>query len=1023
MSFVPLVDQLWEVVAGEAARRRQIPTGTYRVQFNRHFTFRDALQRVPYWHALGISHLYASPFLAARPESLHGYDISNHNALNPAIGSQEDLRALVDALHAHGMGLILDTVPNHMGIGNANEYWLDVLENGPSSPFASFFDIDWHPLNSDMANQVLLPILGDQYGTVLERQELQLSYENGAFWLHYWETRLPIAPGTYAPILEAVLQRLDPAARSVDPLDSEALEAHSHVLELQSILTAIRNLPSRTETDPERIAERQREKEIIKRRLNALVESTPAVAAALAATLADYNGRPGDARSFDRLDELVRAQAYRLAYWRVAAEEINYRRFFDINDLAAIRVELPEVFERTHRLILQLLADGLLNGLRIDHPDGLWDPAGYFRRLQCAFLLALARQHLRDAEEDWPAIEHALSARYEQACRCDPHSLLARPLYVVAEKILGHGEALPDDWPIDGTTGYDFLNQVNGLFVDSANARLFEQIYSAFLRQRTNFTELVLAKKRQVLLVSLVSELNVLAHQLNRLSERTRLYRDFTLNSLTFALREVIACFPVYRTYIAEGVVPPEAVRHIETAIACAKRRAPVTDPSIFDFIRDVLLLRYPGTYSEEDRQAQRDWVQKFQQLTGPVMAKGLEDTTFYIYNRLIALNEVGGEPQRFGSSVAEFHRANAERLKRWPHSMLATSTHDTKRSEDVRARIAVLSELPREWRTALSRWSRLNRRFKTRVEGRVAPDRNEEYLLYQTLLGAWPCAGQGAQLLAAQPDETFVERIVAYMQKAIKEAKVNTSWVNPNQAWDEAVSAFVRQILAVRPDNTFLQEFVPFAERIARYGVWNSLAQTTLKLTAPGVPDTYQGTESWDLSLVDPDNRRPVDYDRYARQLQELTMHDGDPAALLRVLVAQPADGRIKLWITQRLLQLRRRLPRLFAEGSYQPLQASGVHSEQVVAFARRLEHHTLIVVVPRLVTRLCAPDAAPVGAVWQETRLVLPDANHARLSNVLTDERLNTAQAELPLAQVFASLPVAVLLKEGTHEQDLAR
>jgi (1->4)-alpha-D-glucan 1-alpha-D-glucosylmutase len=1025
---------VWRGVADEAARRRAVPTSTYRVQFNRFFTFQHALRRVPYWHDLGISHIYASPFLQSRPDSLHGYDICNHNALNPAIGSQEDLQALVDALHERGMGLILDTVPNHMGIGEAgNEYWMDVLENGPSSPFATFFDIDWQPINQELANQVLLPILGDQYGNILERQELKLEYESGAFYIRYWETRLPVAPRTYTMILQDMLERLEPAEISTDPLLVSEIDEHAHVLELQSIITALRNLPPRTETDPELVAERQREKEVIKRRLNSLTESHEPVAAALAATIEMFNGTPGDPRSFDRLDELVRDQAYRLAYWRVAAEEINYRRFFDINDLAAIRMELPEVFERTHRLILQLLADGTLDGLRIDHPDGLWDPAGYFRNLQLHYLLALARRLYDGDDESWPEAEAEVRARYDEAFQEDPHSLIARPLYVVAEKILGHGESLPNDWTVDGTSGYEFLNLVNGVLIDSSNARTFETIYSTFIKQRTNFTELVLAKKRQILLVSLASELAVLAHQLNRLSERNRYYRDFTLNSLTFALREVIACFPVYRTYIADGVVPDEAVRHIETAITGAKRRAPVTDPSIFDFIRDVLLLKYPGTADEEVRREQQDWVQKFQQITGPVMAKGLEDTSFYIYNRLIALNEVGGEPQRFGATLNEFHRANAERLKLWPHAMLTTSTHDTKRSEDVRARIAVLSELPREWKSALSRWSRFNRRFRTRVEGRSAPDRNEEYLLYQTLLGVWPfewlpeSQESGAETIARQLESipgdawnTVVERIVAYMQKALKEAKVNTSWVNPNQPWDDAVATFVRRVLERRRDNQFLPDLAAFAGRIARHGAWNALAQTAIKLTAPGMPDVYQGNEMWDLSLVDPDNRRPVDYDARERSLRELlAAGDDSRPALIDTIMTQPFDGRLKLLITARLLRLRRDQPDLFAAGAYAALQAEGPRSEHVIAFARRLNGRELIVVAPRLTTRLCDAGAAPTGDVWSEDRLRLPAANGAKYVNVLTGESLAAdGDSGLSLAHVLAHLPVAVLIKESPDD-----
>ncbi len=1004
--------ELWDALQQEAARRRQIPTATYRVQFNREFTFKDATAQIPYWQALGISHVYASPFFRARPESMHGYDICDHNALNPSIGTEDEFNAFVAALHEHGLGQILDTVPNHMGIGEcSNHYWMDVLENGPSSPYASFFDIDWQPLKTEMANQVLLPILGDQYGRVLEKQELRLSFEGGAFYLHYYETQLPVAPRSYTPVLELVLERIGETAAPDD----------EHVLELQSIMTAITHLPPRTETDPARIAERHREKEIIKRRLNALVEDSPTVRAALDAVVTLYNGEAGNARSFDRLDELVRAQAYRLAYWRVAAEEINYRRFFDINDLAAIRMERIPVFEATHQLIFRLLAAGSINGLRIDHPDGLWDPAGYFRNLQRYYLLTLARRQFEEQdspdEEAWETTKQELLQRYDEAWREDPHSAMAQPLYVVAEKILGHGEILPSTWPVNGTSGYDFLNLVNGLFVDGANAKTFEGIYSTFIKQRTNFNELVLAKKRQIMLISLASEINVLARQLSRLAERNRNVRDFTINSLTFALREVIASFPVYRTYIADGNITPSDVQYIEAAVASTKRRTPVTDPSIFDFIRDVLLLRYPGTADEEDRRLQQDWVQKFQQVTGPVMAKGLEDTAFYIYNRLISLNEVGGEPQHFGTSVAEFHKANLERRRSWPHAMLTLSTHDTKRSADVRARINALSELPKEWKSALTRWSRLNSRHRSKVEGRSAPDRNEEYLFYQTLLGMWP-----RKALDAAEHAALVERIQEYMRKALKEAKVNTSWVNPNEAWDAAVSNFVSRALADTPQNAFLADFKQLAARLAQLGVYNALAQSVIELTVPGVPDIYQGNEAWDFSLVDPDNRRPVPYTRNREMLNELDAQlnnaESDPAAYVRSLVTQQDDGGIKLLLVAQTLRFRREQPELFAEGEYVPLETTGNLANHVVGFARRLNDAEVLVVAPRLLVRIVTDDNAPIGDVWSGTSLLVPAAETGTTYlNLFTHERVQVDNSVrgtgLPLAAVFGNCPIAVLVK----------
>jgi (1->4)-alpha-D-glucan 1-alpha-D-glucosylmutase len=590
---------------------------------------------------------------------------------------------------------------------------------------------------------------------------------------------------------------------------------------------------------------------------------------------------------------------------------------------------------------------------------------------------------------------------------------------VVVEKILGRGERLPKDWAVAGTTGYEFLNSLNGIFVDATAEKAFSELYAAYIGERQRFDDLVYNAKKQIMRIALASELNVLAYQLNLISEQNRYYRDFTLNSLHDALREVIACFPVYRTYIvAESDHVEDRDRiYIEAAIAAARRRNPAIDPSIYEFLHDILLLRYPDTIEPAARDAQRTFVMKFQQITGPVMAKGVEDTTFYIYNRLTSLNEVGGEPKRFGSSVAEFHRSNQERLRDWPASMLATSTHDTKRSEDVRARINVLSELPEEWRKALTRWSRLNRSKKVEVDGKRAPQRNEEYLLYQTLLGVWPFeAAQDSNGGHSSPE--FVERIQSYMIKASREAKVNTSWLNPNTAYDDAVRSFVAAILDERPTNRFLSDFRTFQRKIAHVGAFNALAQTLLKLTAPGVPDIYQGSEMWDFSLVDPDNRRPVDYDLRAWLLGELIDTPDDRANLARRLVENKADGRIKLYLTHRALTFRRDHAELFRNGSYTPLGATTDAGEQIVAFGRALGEQEALVVAPRLLARrLREPNVLPLGtAAWADELLLLPDsAADRRYRNILTDEVVLPVARDqvigLPLAKVFANIPVALL------------
>jgi len=621
----------------------RIPSCTYRLQFNRWFTFAQAREIVPYLHELGVSDAYASPYFQASAESLHGYDITDHNKFNAAIGSREEYDAWVAELHAHGMGQVLDFVPNHMGIAEpGNEWWMDVLENGPSSMYAPYFDIDWRPIKSDLRDKVLLPILSDQYGRVLERAELQLRFEEGSFYLWYHDRKLPIAPGTYRHILEIALENL---AEYKD----EDLYA-----ELQSIVTALEYLPRRTETDPERIAERAREKEIIKRRLERRCQEAPQVQQAIEKALAQINGRPGDPRSFDKLDELLNAQSYRLAFWRVAAEEINYRRFFDVNDLAAIRMELPEVFDAAHKLVVDLVRTGAVTGLRIDHPDGLYLPKEYLEKLQRRCAKALGIPLPKDG----------------------------RAVYMIAEKILTGPEKLRSDWPVHGTTGYDFVNQVAGVLVDASTEGAVTKTFHRFIGHTMHFGHLVYAKKRLVMRLAMANEVDVLGNMLDRLSEQNRWYRDFTLEALARAVRETIACFPVYRTYLAPGQPVSDADRDaIERAIAAAKRRNPAIEESIFNFLRDILLFRFPENLDEKAREAHMHFVLKFQQFTGPIMAKGLEDTAFYIYNRLVALNEVGGEPQQFGLSADAFHDRNLDRHRNWPATLLGTSTHDTKRS------------------------------------------------------------------------------------------------------------------------------------------------------------------------------------------------------------------------------------------------------------------------------------------------------------------------------------------------------
>ncbi|HYL80494.1 MAG TPA: malto-oligosyltrehalose synthase, partial [Candidatus Acidoferrum sp.] len=760
-------------------------------------------------------------------------------------------------------------------------------------------------------------------------------------------------------------------------------------------------------------------KEVIRRRLGRLVEESQAIRESLEETVRIFNGKPGDPRSYDLLDRLLDDQAYRLAHWRVAADEINYRRFFDINELAAIRMENPAVFREAHRLILQLVQEGRVTGLRIDHPDGLYDPPAYFHALQRERFAQLAEERLPRGPglERQAAIVREL-AGFDAACRADARPAGCRPLYLVVEKILGRGERLPTQWAIHGSTGYEFLNLVGGLFVDAENEKAMTAAYHSFTGQRIPFADSVYHSKRLVMRVAMSSELNVLGHALSRLAERNRSSRDFTLNRLPEALREVIACFPVYRTYV-DGRNHEVALQDracVEVAVAFAKRRNPTTNVSIFDFVRDVLLLRYPDTADESYREAQRAFVQRFQQMTAPVKAKGVEDTAFYRYNRLVSLNEVGGEPDRFGVSLEEFHDQCLTRQEKWPTGLSATSTHDTKRSEDVRARIAVLSEIPREWRAAVSRWHRWNGRHASEVDGRPAPDKNDEYLLYQTLVGTWPLAALDAEGAAA-----FTARIQAYMLKAAKEAKLHTSWINPNDAYDEALGLFVTRILDQAAANRFGADFAAFHTPVALLGMLNSLAQSLIKLTAPGIPDFYQGTEVWDFSLVDPDNRRPVDFAARADLLGQLRarISAGPLDLLARELVERWGDGRIKLYTIHRALFCRRAAPRLFLEGDYVPLSARGPRAAHVCAFARRQQGQTILSLVPRLTARLTDKGARlPLGReIWADTWVDLPSAASSDpFHNVFTGavvEPVSQGDGGLALAvgDLLAEFPVALL------------
>jgi (1->4)-alpha-D-glucan 1-alpha-D-glucosylmutase len=926
---------------------KPIPRATYRLQFSRQFGFRDAAQLAPYLAKLGISHVYASPYLKARPGSAHGYDITDHCALNPELGDAADFEAFIAALVREGMGHILDFVPNHMGVGGSdNMWWLDVLEWGQDSPYAGFFDIDWEPERRYLTGKLLVPFLGDQYGAVLEDGKLSLAYDAaaGEFAVWAYDThKLPICPVDYGRILD---------------------DAHPG---LERLADSFRELPAQGP----HIRRRARD---LKRELAELTAAAPQAADRVQARLACLNARPD---GLDALHHLIQDQHWRAAYFRVAADDINYRRFFNINDLAGLQMEQLELFQRTHALVFQLIADGKLDGLRIDHIDGLLDPKGYCQRL------------------------------VEQS---------PRPLYLLVEKILARHERLHDDWPVDGTTGYDFTNLLTGLFVDPAGEPAISRVYASFTGNLQSFAEVVRDCKFRIMDFEMASELATLALRAGRLARSNRRTCDFTNHILHAALREIIARFPVYRTYIDGGEPHDDDRRDIDWAVAQARRSSHGLDPSVFDFLHQALtsdLVAHPQ--SGFSRQAVLRLAMKVQQYSGPVMAKGLEDTAFYRFNRLLALNEVGGNPDIFGVGLAGFHAANSERLRRWPGAMLATSTHDTKRGEDARARLAVLSEIPEEWERHLDAWTRLLRARRGEVDGSAPPHRNDEYMIYQMLLGAWPAEQSGRADDAAAID-SFRLRLEAAVIKAIREAKTHSSWSSPDSGYEDAALGFIRDALDVSRSNAFLDSFLPLQERIARLGMVNSLSQTLLKLTVPGMPDIYQGAELWDFSLVDPDNRRPVDYPARVELLDRLAAML--PGAIIGLQKEWPS-GAIKLAVTRHALTLRRQAPDLFARGGYTPLEAIGSAAEHLCAFLRDADSHCALVLSTRL------PAALEARGGWGRTSLRLPPGIggiwYNRLTGLWVEASQDGPHQVIAVDTALGGLPVALLVPAAQQRASL--
>ena len=922
-----------------------IPVATYRIQFTPSFGFLAAQSRLDYLADLGISDLYASPIFKAKKGSCHGYDVVDPNLLNPELGSVEDFESLHAELKKHHLFWLQDIVPNHMAYDQENRLLMDIFEKRKRSPYYRFFDVDWEHIYESFRGRVLAPFLGRFYSEVLEDGEIQLSYSQDGFRLGYFDHSFPLYFKSYKKVLAYDLGRLEAVLGKA----STDMVKYCGVADLFDLLSG--------ESDGyDRMA-------FAKNSLWELYTAVPAIKAFVDENIRLMNGRKGDVASFQALDELLLEQSFRFSFWKVASEELNYRRFFTVNDLISVRVEEPGVFDNTHTLILRLIQEGKVHGLRVDHVDGLYDPLGYLRRM---------RQQAGGA------------------------------VYLSVEKILGRGETLPESWPVAGTTGYDFLNAVNGLFCCRAHEKEFNKIYFRFTKLPVPYEQLVVAKKRLIIGKHMAGDIDNLAYLMKKVAGRDRYGRDITLYGLRRALVEVMSFFPVYRTYIREGVFSEQDKTVIGQAIQKAGQNTPGLWYEIY-FIERFLRMDLLPQLSPAEQADFWKFIMKFQQLTAPIMAKGFEDTMFYTYNKLISLNEVGGEPGLFGISLSDFHAFNRRRQQMSPHAMNATATHDTKRGEDLRARIQVLSEIPSEWKQALARWKKWNRSKKRKRNGQSIPDANDEYFIYQTLLGAFP--------FESGERDFFKERIKAYIIKAVREAKVHTAWIKPDSEYETACLGFVERLLDDRPENLFLADFRELQQRVAHYGVFNSLSQCLLKMTSPGIPDFYQGSELWDLWLVDPDNRREVDFIRRETFVRELRQEGVPRDERLENLLSTRSSGKIKLFTILEVLKERRRQRSVFEQGDYLPLVSAGRHADSIIAFARCFSGTWSITVAPRFLTRVCGPDSLPLGEqAWQDTHVVLPPGSPGILQDVFTGQIKNNA-GKLFLGDILNTFPVSLL------------
>jgi (1->4)-alpha-D-glucan 1-alpha-D-glucosylmutase len=925
-----------------------IPIATYRIQFNLSFGFRDAQGIIPYLAALGISDIYASPIFKARKGSMHGYDIVDPNQLNPELGEYDDFEELRETGKVHGLYWLQDIVPNHMAYDSENSMLMDVLENGEFSPYLHFFDIDWnHPYES-MKGKVLAPFLGKFYAESLEEGEIQLHYDEAGLYIKYYNLRLPLKIESYTQIIE----------HNINELEQRLAGTYSDLIKFLGVFNLFKAISSHKEKDT-----RKEQIRHAKRMLWNLYNENETIRNFINENIAFFNGTRGDPESFNALDKLISEQLFRLSFWKVATEEVNYRRFFNVNDLICLKVEDETVFNYTHDLIFRFSDQGKFDGLRIDHIDGLHDPVTYLKRL---------RQKSKD-------------------------------VYIIVEKILDHKEQLPSSWPVQGTTGYDLMNYTNGLFCKKENEVAFSKLFYKFTDLHIPYEELLGEKKRMIIGKHMAGNIDNLAHFLKTISSKDRYGSDITLYGLKRALVEVMAFFPIYRTYVNYDSFSESDQISIKEAIQKARESLPGFLYEL-NFIEKFLLLKYDTSIPEDDKRQWIHFVMNFQQHTGPLMAKGFEDTMLYIYNKLISLNEVGSNPNKFGFSIKEFHNFNKRRATASPHTLNATSTHDTKRGEDVRARINILSEIPKEWEYNLKTWRKINRSKKKKVNNRYIPDENDEYLIYQTLIGTFPFDDE---------ESTFTERIKNYIVKAVREAKVHTAWLKPDTEYEQGCISFIEKILQPSKENEFLKTFSPFQKKIAYYGIFNSLSQTLVKITSPGVPDFYQGTELWDLNLVDPDNRRPVDFKKrelFLQNIKEREKHD--IIGFMSELFSKKEDGKIKLFLIYKALQARKERSELFQEGSYIPIEVNGKFKNNIVAYARTHQNAWTLTIVPRFFTALINEGELPFGEhIWGDTYISLPEGAPSSWKDTIT-EQVITAKEKMSVCDVLKYFSVSLLL-----------